>query len=250
MRKKIVAGNWKLNLGTPGEAKELAKALVATVGDFEDVDVVLCPPATAIAPVIGAVAGSRIAVGSQNIYPKASGAFTGEISPQDVLNIGCKYAIIGHSERRQYFAETDEFINEKAKCALEIGLIPILCCGETEEEREAGKTTEVVTRHVTGGLKGISAADVVKIVLAYEPVWAIGTGKTASPEQAEAVHAEIRALLVKLYDVETAEQVRIQYGGSVKPANARELLTQPNIDGALVGGAGLKADSFTGIIKY
>jgi len=211
---------------------------------------VLCPPATALAAVVDATVESRLEVGAQNLYPAASGAFTGELSPQFIYDTGARYVILGHSERRQYFKESDEFINKKVKAALERKLLPILCCGETEAEREAGETETVVERHVRGGLDGISADDVVKVTLAYEPVWAIGTGKTATKEQAQDVHAFIRKLLAMLYDSSTAEKVRIQYGGSVKPENAKELLTQPDIDGALVGGASLKVDSFVGIVNY
>ncbi|MBE7559113.1 triose-phosphate isomerase [bacterium] len=250
MRRKIIAGNWKMNLGTPQAAKELAWGLVEKLGTYKDADVVLCPPFTALPAVVDEVAESRIAVGAQNLYPEVSGAYTGEISPQFIRDIGCKYVIVGHSERRQYFGETDEFINRKVKLALELGLIPIMCCGETEAEREEGRTEEIVLRHVTGGLSGIHGDLAVKVVLAYEPVWAIGTGRTATPDQAQEVHAFIRDLLAKMFDAETAARFRIQYGGSVKPDNARDLLTRPDIDGALVGGASLKVDSFAGIVMY
>ena len=250
MRKKIIAGNWKMNLGSPAGARELAWGLVEKLGGNEDVDIVLCPPATALAAVVDATAKSKLEVGAQNLYPAAAGAYTGELSPQFVYDVGARYVILGHSERRQYFKETDAFINEKVKFALAGGLIPILCCGETEAEREKGETEAVVERHVRGGLAEISSDDAVKMVLAYEPVWAIGTGKTATKEQAQAVHAFIRGLLAKLYDSSVADKIRIQYGGSVKADNAKELLTQPDIDGALVGGASLKAESFVGIVQY
>lgn len=250
MRRKIIAGNWKMYCGTPKEATELASALAKQVGSLGDRDVVLCPPFTALAAAVDAVKGSKIAIGAQNMYPEAQGAFTGEIAPEYLLSVGCSYVIIGHSERRTYFKETNEFVNKKVKCALQAGLNPIMCLGETLEERQANKTNDVVKDHVQGGLAGMSAADAVKVVLAYEPVWAIGTGLTAEPKDAESVHQFIRKVLADMFDVATAEAIRIQYGGSVKPDNAKTLLTMPNIDGALVGGASLKADSFTGIIKY
>jgi len=250
MRRKIIAGNWKMYCGTPQEAADLAGQLAKQVGSLTDRDVILCPPFTALAATVQAVKGTNIAVGAQNMYPESKGAFTGEIAPEFLLSLGCTYVIIGHSERRTYFKETNEFINKKVKCALAAGLNPIMCLGETLEERQANKINDVVKDHVQGGLAGMSAAEAAKVVLAYEPVWAIGTGLTAEPKDAEAVHQFIRQVLTDMFDKATAEVIRIQYGGSVKPDNAKTLLTMPNIDGALVGGASLKADSFTGIIKY
>ncbi|MGI6457705.1 MAG: triose-phosphate isomerase [bacterium] len=248
MRKLIIAGNWKMYAGDASGSTALAKGLAEKHGTTTAVDIVLCPPFTALREVSTAVKGSTIGVGAQNMYPRDEGAYTGEISPDYILDCGCQYVIIGHSERRTYFKESNEFINEKVKFALSKGLIPIMCLGETEQEREQGKTEAVVEDHIRGGLAGISASDVKKVVLAYEPVWAIGTGKTATPDDAQAVHAFARNLLSKLYDNATAQAIRIQYGGSVKPDNANSLLTQPDIDGALVGGASLKVDSFAAII--
>lgn len=238
-----------MNLGSPDAAAELAKALVQPLGDVSSVDSVLCPPYTALDAVSKVLKGSSIGLGAQNIYPEAGGAFTGEISTEFLKDIGCTYCILGHSERRAIIKETDAFINQKVQFVLTSGLTPILCCGETQEERDKGVTEDVVRRHITEGLKGVSADDAKKVILAYEPVWAIGTGLTAKPDDAEAVHAFIRNLLVELYSSDVAEIVRIQYGGSVKPDNAAELMAKPNIDGALVGGASLKADSFAAIIQ-
>lgn len=248
MRKLIIAGNWKMNAGTAASATELAKGVAAKHGATDAVDVVLCPPFTTLRETGAAIAGTQIALGAQNLYPKADGAYTGEIAADFLKDSGCAYVILGHSERRTYFKESNEFINEKVKFALANGLIPILCVGETEQEREEGRTEAVVEDHLRGGLAGISAEQARGVVIAYEPVWAIGTGKTATPEDAQAVHAFARNLLKQLYNEDIAEAMRIQYGGSVKPENAGELLTQPDIDGALVGGASLKADSFNGII--
>jgi len=249
MRKIFVAGNWKMNNAGPKAAAGLAEAVVAASGKEQAVDVAVCPPSTALSAVAQVIKGTQVALGAQNMYPKDSGAYTGEIDPNVLLELGCQYVILGHSERRQYFKESDEFVNEKVKFALEKGLLPIMCCGETEEEREKGITQDVVKRQVTVGLDAVSATDVVKVVVAYEPVWAIGTGKTAKPEDAEEVHAFIRGLLTGKYGQDVAEQVRIQYGGSVKPDNAKELFSQPNIDGGLIGGASLKADQFKAIVE-
>ncbi|MBI1387446.1 MAG: triose-phosphate isomerase [bacterium] len=248
MRKLIIAGNWKMNAGAASEATGLAKGVLAKYGQSDAVDIVFCPPFTALREVSAVIQGSKIALGGQNMYPKAGGAFTGEISPLFLKDCGCAYVILGHSERRTYFKESNEFINEKVKFAFENGLIPILCIGETEQEREAGKTEAVVEDHLRGGLAGLTPEQVKSMIIAYEPVWAIGTGKTATPEDAQSVHAFARGLIAKLYDDSVARTVRIQYGGSVKADNAKELLGQPDIDGALVGGAALKADSFNGII--
>jgi triosephosphate isomerase len=249
MRKLIIAGNWKMNKGVRSEAVDLAEGVVAEVGSVTEVDVVLCPPFTVLRPVGDAVAGTNVAVGAQDVYHEEKGAFTGEISPLDLLDCGCRYVIIGHSERRAYFKEGNELINKKVKCALAHGLIPIMCIGETEQERILGETEAVVEDHLRGGLSGLSGQQVRSMVVAYEPVWAIGTGRTAKPEDAQAVHLFCRDWLARTYDRATADTVRIQYGGSVTPANAHDLLTQPDIDGALVGGASLKADSFLGIIR-
>lgn len=248
MRKLIIAGNWKMNGGAVAEAVQLAKGIAAKHGQTTAVDVVLCPPYTALREVGAAIQGTQIGLGAQNLYPKDNGAYTGEISPLFLLDSGCQYVIIGHSERRTYFKETNEFINQKVKFAFEKNLIPILCIGETEQEREAGKTNAVCEDHIRGGLAGLTPEQVQSMVLAYEPVWAIGTGKTATPEDAQAVHAFCRGIVKDMFGQATADAVRIQYGGSVKADNAGELLTQPDIDGALVGGAALKADSFCGII--
>ncbi len=248
MRKLIIAGNWKMNAGSVDDAVQLAKGIADKHGNTEAVDLVFCPPFTALREVNSVIKDTKIALGGQNLYPKQNGAFTGEISPLFLLDSGCRYVILGHSERRTYFKEGNEFINEKVKCAFENNLIPIMCIGETEEEREQGKTEQVVEDHLRGGLAGLTAEQVKSMIIAYEPVWAIGTGKTATPADAQAVHKFVRQLITTLYDDDTAQTVRIQYGGSVKPENAGDLLTQPDIDGALVGGASLKVDSFNGII--
>lgn len=249
-RTKIVAGNWKMNLDR-AKAKELTAAVAARRGEAAAVELVLCPPALYVETVGSALAGvkSTVGLGAQNMHDKASGAFTGEVAPPMLVDLGCRYVILGHSERRTLFGETDAAVNVKTKAALAAGLVPIVCVGETLEEREAGKTAAVVTGQVQGSLAGLSAADLEKVVVAYEPVWAIGTGKVATPEQAQEVHALIRALLAGLSSPEVAARVRIQYGGSVKPNNAADLARQPDIDGALVGGASLKADDFLGIAK-
>jgi triosephosphate isomerase len=249
-RTKIVAGNWKMNLDR-AKAKELAAAVAARRGEAAAVELVLCPPALYVETVGSALTGakSNVGLGAQNMHDKASGAFTGEVAPPMLVDLGCRYVILGHSERRTLFGETDAAVNVKTKAALAAGLVPIVCVGETLEEREAGKTAAVVTGQVQGSLAGLSAADLEKVVVAYEPVWAIGTGKVATPEQAQEVHALIRRLLAGLSSPEVAARVRIQYGGSVKPDNAADLARQPDIDGALVGGASLKADDFLGIAK-
>jgi triosephosphate isomerase len=248
MRKKIIAGNWKMNK-TVSEAESLSAAIKRELDTEAKVDVVLCPPFTAISAVSQAVSGSQIAVGAQNMHHEPSGAYTGEISAQMLREQYCRYVILGHSERRQYFGETDEGVNQKAVAALAAGLKPIVCVGETLEEREADKIEEVITKQINGGLAGISEADLKNVVVAYEPVWAIGTGKTASPEQAQEVHAMIRGLIADLCSQVAADAVRIQYGGSMKPDNAAELLSKPDIDGGLIGGAALDALSFIAIVK-
>lgn len=249
MRRYILAGNWKMNKNQ-AEAVELIKGLIPEVKDSTDVDVVVGPVFTSIPAVVEAVKGTNIDVAAQNCHWEDSGAFTGEISPPMLVEAGVKYCIIGHSERRQFFGETDENINKKAKALYNHGLIPIICCGETLEEREAGKTTDVVATQLRGCLQDLPADKMKETVLAYEPVWAIGTGKVATPEQAQEVHAMIRGLLVELYGQDVADAVRIQYGGSVKPANVKELMGQQDIDGALVGGAALTVDNFGPIVNF
>ena len=248
-RKKIVAGNWKMNLDRVA-ARELASAVAGRVAAAGAAELVLCPP-TAYLDAVGASlgTGSAVALGGQNMHDKASGAFTGEVAPPMLLDLGCRYVILGHSERRTLFGETDAIVNAKTKAALAAGLTPIVCVGETLAEREAGRTGDVVSTQVRGSLAGLGPAELEKIVVAYEPVWAIGTGKVATPQQAQEVHALIRGLLGSLASPAVADRVRIQYGGSVKPDNAADLAAQPDIDGALVGGASLKADDFLGIAK-
>ena len=249
-RKKIVAGNWKMNLDRT-KARELAAAVAARQAEAGRVELVLCPPALYVDTVGAALAVARsdVGLGAQNMHDKASGAFTGEVAPAMLVDMGCNYVILGHSERRTLFGETDAAVNAKTKAALAAGLVPIVCVGETLEEREAGRTAAVVTGQVQGSLAGLSPAELEKVVVAYEPVWAIGTGKVATPEQAQEVHALIRGLLGGLASPEAAGRVRIQYGGSVKPDNAADLARQPDIDGALVGGASLRADDFLGIAR-
>ncbi len=246
-RKVIIAGNWKMNK-TAAEGRELVEALKKGVAGLENAEIVVCPPFTTIGSVVEAAEGSAIGVGAQNIHWAANGAFTGEISADMLKTSGVKYVIIGHSERRQYFGETDETVNSRLKAALAAGLIPIVCIGELLEERESGRTEDVLARQVRVGFAGINAEDAEKIVVAYEPVWAIGTGKTATPEMAQAAHAFIRGELRALFG-DAADAMRIQYGGSMKPANARELVAQPDIDGGLIGGAALKAEDFLALIR-
>ena len=248
-RRPIVAGNWKMNLDR-AKARELTAAVAARVGEAGTTELVLCPPAVyleAVGTTLGA--GSPVALGAQSMHDKASGAFTGEVAPAMLVDLGCRYCILGHSERRTLFGETDAVVNAKTKAALAAGLIPIVCVGETLEEREAGRTAAVVTEQVQGSLAGLAPAEIEKVVVAYEPVWAIGTGKVATPQQAQEVHALVRGLLAGLASAAVAAKVRIQYGGSVKPDNAADLAVQPDIDGALVGGASLKADDFLGIAR-
>ncbi|QDT08367.1 triose-phosphate isomerase [Planctomycetes bacterium K23_9] len=246
-RRTIIAGNWKMNLRGQSSS-ELAKGIVAAVGENPSVDVVLCPPNVYLGAVAEATAGTPVSIGAQNVYAADDGAFTGEVNPSMLTDVGCRYVILGHSERRAIMGETDAQISEKLHAALAGNLVPIVCVGETLEDREAGNTEKVVETQLRGSLAGLDEVRAAGIVVAYEPVWAIGTGKTASPEQAEEVHAFIRKLLGELFTDDVAGQIRIQYGGSVKPGNAKELLGQPNIDGALVGGASLKTDDFAGII--
>lgn len=226
----------------------LAKAVASAVGNDDSVTVAVCPPFPYLTCVIDAVAGSTVAVGAQNMYGEKDGAFTGEVSPGMLLDVGCRYVILGHSERRHVLGESDDMINAKVKLALSSGLQVILCIGETLDEREGGQTQMVLDTHVTKGLAGVTAADMANVVVAYEPVWAIGTGKTASPEQAQEAHAFVRGRIGELYSADVASKLVIQYGGSVKPNNAAELLHQADVDGALVGGASLKAEDFVAII--
>jgi triosephosphate isomerase (TIM) len=249
MRRYILAGNWKMHKDQ-AEAVELAQALIPLVKDATDVDVVLGPVFTSIPAVVDAVVGTNIDVSAQNCHWEEKGAFTGEISAPMLKAAGLKYCIVGHSERRQFFGETDENINKKAKALYAAGLIPIICCGETLEERQAEKTLDIVSGQLRKCLEGLPADKVAESVLAYEPIWAIGTGEVATTAQAQEVHAMIRGLLVELYGDDVAQAVRIQYGGSVKPSNVKELMAQTDIDGALVGGAALDAESFAGIVNF
>jgi triosephosphate isomerase len=230
------------------DAAALARGVVEAVGEEPPVDIALCPPTVYLSLVADAVAGTPVGLGAQNLYAAEDGAFTGEVNAGMLTDVGCRYVILGHSERRAIMGETDEQVNQKLHAAMAGNLIPIVCVGETLEDREGGRTEQVVETQIGGSLKGLDDVRAAGIVVAYEPVWAIGTGKTASPEQAEAVHAFIRGLLAQFFSDDVASQIRIQYGGSVKPGNAKELVGQPNIDGALVGGASLKVDDFLGII--
>lgn len=247
MRKKIIAGNWKMNK-TPSEAVALCAELKDLVKN-DEVDVVYCVPAIDIVPVVEAVKGTNVQVGAENMYFEEKGAYTGEISAAMLVDAGVKFVIIGHSERRDYFKECDCLLNKKVKKAFEAGLTPILCCGETLEQREMGVTMDWIRLQIKSDLQGVTADQVKSMVIAYEPIWAIGTGKTATTEQAEEVCKGIRDCIAEVYDKATAEAVRIQYGGSVNAANAAELFAQPDIDGGLVGGASLKAD-FGKIVNY
>jgi triosephosphate isomerase len=248
MRKKIIAGNWKLNNNSQ-QAIELVTALKRELMDITKVDIVVCPVFTVLRDVNDVLLETNIGLGAQNCYWEDSGAFTGEISASMAKDTGAQYVIIGHSERRQFFGETDETVNKRIKAALKHGLIPIVCVGEVLSERESGKTNDVIKVQITGGLAGFTADEMSKMIIAYEPVWAIGTGKVATPQQAQDVHKFIRDLLASMFNVTVANSVRIQYGGSVKPDNVKDLMGQPDIDGALVGGASLKADSFAAIVK-
>ena len=246
MRRPFIAGNWKMNLNRQ-QAVALAKAVADRSGEFTHIDLAVCPPSVYLDAVGQALAGSRVGLGAQNMYHEASGAFTGEISASMLLDVGCRYIILGHSERRQILGETDEEINRKVLAALAAGLTPIVCVGELLGQREAGQTAAVIRTQFEGSLAGLTADQMRKVVIAYEPVWAIGTGKVATPEQAQEVHLDLRNLIAGRYNADLAQAVRIQYGGSVKPSNAAELLSQTDIDGALVGGASLKAEDFLGI---
>jgi len=247
-RKTIIAGNWKMNL-TVAEGKALIAALKPLVAGYTNMEVVVCPTFTSLYGVIEAARGSNIQVGAQNVHWAPNGAFTGEISAAMLKEAGVDYVIIGHSERRQYFGETDATVNSRTKAALAAGLKPIVCIGELLAEREGNKTEQVLDTQLHQGLAGLTAADMKNVVLAYEPVWAIGTGKTATPAMAQETHAYIRKVLTAMFGSETAETVRIQYGGSMKAENAKLLVEQKDIDGGLIGGAALKADSFAELIK-
>jgi triosephosphate isomerase len=247
-RKYLIAGNWKM-FKTPAEGRVLAEEIVSAVGRQTDVGVAVCPPFTALESVASVLEGSNVQLGAQNMYPKLEGAYTGEISPVMLRDLFCVFVILGHSERRQYFAETDAFVNQKVLAALEGNLKPILCVGESLEERESNQTSAVIERQVKQGLASVGKDYAENVVIAYEPIWAIGTGKTATPEMAQEVHAQIRKLLVGLFDEAIANKVRILYGGSMKPENASELMDQPDIDGGLIGGAALKAKSFAELVE-
>lgn len=244
-----MAGNWKMNLDRAG-AVALARGLRERIGDRDDVDVAVAPPFVYIEAVVAALEGSPIKVGGQNACDQTSGAFTGEVSAAMLRDVGCSFVVLGHSERRHVYGETDELVNAKVERALAEGLEVVLCVGETLEERQAGQTEAVVRRHLGQGLAGVAAADMARVTIAYEPVWAIGTGHTATPEQAGEVHRYLRGLLSGLYDDRVSGSTRIQYGGSVKPDNVRELLAVEDVDGALVGGASLKPDSFHAIVDF
>lgn len=249
LRKPIIAGNWKMH-NTMAEGKELVEALAPLVKDAADVEVVVCPTFTALSAVKEAARGTNIKVGAQNVHWEAKGAFTGEISAQMLQEIGVDYVIIGHSERRQYFGETDETVNRRVKAALAAKLTPIVCCGESLETREAGTTNAFVGAQIKADLADLSAQEVAGLVIAYEPIWAIGTGKTATSAQANEVCRFIRETVASLFGAAAAESVRIQYGGSVKPSTIAELMAQSDVDGALVGGAALKAEDFSQIVKF
>lgn len=246
-RKKIIAGNWKMNM-TPSEAVKLVETLKPLVAN-EEVDVVFCVPAIDICPVVEAAKGSNIQVGAENMYFEEKGAYTGEISPAMLTDAGVKYVVLGHSERREYFGETNEDVNRKVLKAIEHGITPIMCCGETLTQREQGVTMDFIRQQVKVGFQGVSADQAKKTVIAYEPIWAIGTGRTATTEQAQEVCAGIRACICEMYDAATAEEIRIQYGGSVNAKTAPDLFAQKDIDGGLVGGASLKPD-FGEIVNY
>jgi len=249
-RKPIIAGNWKMNK-TVAEARKLALDIRnSTLNQSDDVEILICPAFGSLYPVSEILKGSAVKLGAQNCYWQEKGAFTGEMSPPMLRELGCDYTIVGHSERRSYFFETDEWVSKKARALLDAGVSAIICVGEVLEDREAGRTNDIVRSQLLGSLDGLSPEDMLRVVLAYEPVWAIGTGKTASPEQAQEVHAFMRNVLIDLYGLEVALRVRIQYGGSVKPENVTALMGQPDIDGALVGGASLEAASFLKLVSF
>lgn len=249
MRKPVIGGNWKM-YKTSEDGIKLAKELLQDLKDLKEVDVFICPPFTILEKIGNILKASPVKLGAQNMHWEDEGAYTGEISADMLLDFGCEYVLLGHSERRRGEPqETDEIINKKLKKALTKSLIPVLCIGETREERKKGFTEEVIKCQITGSLKNITGKDILNIIIAYEPVWAIGTGETATPQQAEEVHVYIRKLLAELYSPEISEKIRIQYGGSIKPSNMKDLINQINIDGGLVGGASLEAESFIKIIR-
>lgn len=247
MRKKVIAGNWKMNKNL-NESQSLVSGIIDGLGSDDKCDVIVCPPFTSLSEVHSLIKDTQIKLGAQNVYFENDGAFTGEISVSMLKSVGCEYVIIGHSERRNIFGETDELINKKIKKALEGGLKVIFCLGESLAQREEGITNSVVEKQLQKGLDGITSEELSRVIIAYEPIWAIGTGKTATTEQAQEVHAFIRSYITGKFSKESGDQIIIQYGGSVKPDNSAALLSQPDIDGALVGGACLKADLFLGII--
>lgn len=249
MRTPVIAGNWKMN-NTVAATKELLAAFLPLVKDTAGVEIVVCPPFTALCAAAELLKGSRVGLGAQNVHWEASGAYTGEIAPEMLTELGVKYAIIGHSERRQYFGETDAGVNQRTKAAHRAGLTPIVCVGESLETREAGDYLSFVEQQVVAATASMKAGCVAKMIVAYEPIWAIGTGKTATFEQAQEVCAHIRATIAKAFDAETAAAIRILYGGSVKPATIAGLMQKPDVDGALVGGAALKAADFAAIVNF
>ncbi|UCC18747.1 MAG: triose-phosphate isomerase [Promethearchaeota archaeon] len=249
MRKPIIGGNWKMNRGTPQEAKDMLERLVPLVKDIDTVDIVIAAPFTVLVTLYDTLSNTNIKIGAQNMYFEEKGAFTGEISPIFLKDIGVEYVILGHSERRDIFKESDALINKKIKKALAMDLKPIVCIGEHLEEREANKTTEIIKYQINETFKDLDKDEMSNIIIAYEPIWAIGTGKTATPEQAEEIHVFIRKLLDQKFDRETADSIRIQYGGSINAKNAEDLFNKENIDGGLVGGASLQSDSLFQIIK-
>lgn len=249
MRKPIIAANWKMNK-TIKKAVQFVEDLKKQLSNYTGVEVVVCPAFTALNKVVEVLEKSNIVIGAQNMYPEPAGAYTGEVSPLMLLDVGCEYVIIGHSERRSLLNETDEIINKKLKCAFTYRLRPILCIGEHLEQRDAGGAEEVVYNQLIKGLADIGKDDIVRMVIAYEPIWAIGTGRTATPEDANAMHKFIRHILSEIYDQKVAAKVRIQYGGSVRPDNIDDIMSQPDIDGALVGGASLDVRSFVRIVKF
>lgn len=249
LRRPLIAGNWKM-FKTGPEAVETADRLVKLLSTTMDVDVMIAPPFTALAPVSDMLKNTRIFLGAQNLFWEEEGAYTGEISTSMLVSAGCRYVIVGHSERRQYFGETDDTVNKKIKAALKKDLIPVLCIGESEMERDSKETFSVLDRQVRKGLKGFSADEMESLVIAYEPVWAIGTGKTATADQAQEVHLFLRAMLGKKFGDKLAKSIRILYGGSVKSDNIKELMTMPDIDGALIGGASLEPETFSKIVQF
>jgi len=249
LRKPIIGGNWKMNRGTPNESGEMLKSLIPLVEEIYNVDIVIAAPFTVLANAFEILKDTNIKLGAQNMYFEDKGAYTGEISPKFLKDIGVEYVILGHSERRDIFKESDVLINKKLKKSLSVKLNPIVCIGEHLEEREAGKTKEIIEYQINETFKDLTKEEMLKIVIAYEPIWAIGTGITATPEQAEEIHIFIREKLSNKFDMETADLIRIQYGGSIKPSNAEDLFNKKNIDGGLVGGASLQADSLFQIIK-